>query len=96
VGDSLLIISDVRVALSHAPRARLFIMVGPPGVPLRSTPGFMLSPRSAGLGKSTDLPSRQAKAYRTPLSKLACVPFNDVRAEQQGRDRADAEKNAER
>ena len=49
VGDSLFIISDsVGFALSHASRALFFITRRQPGVPLRSTPGFMLSPRSAG------------------------------------------------
>jgi len=36
------------IPLSAASRTRIFFRRSVPGVPLRSTPGFMLLPRSAG------------------------------------------------
>ena len=43
MGDSRYMAANAGVGLSHAPRAR-FLPAGQPGVSLRSTPGFMLSP----------------------------------------------------
>ena len=48
VGDSLFIISYLRRLRYRTLRALDFHNGRQPGVPLRSTPGFTLSPRSAG------------------------------------------------
>ena len=48
VGDSLFIIGDLRRFCCRTLRALEFQDRREPGVPLRSTPGFTLSPRFAG------------------------------------------------
>ena len=56
--------------LSPVSRAR-FLLWCDPGVPLRSTPGFMLSPRFAGLSLQTQLANvAVATEYRSTFSRM--------------------------